>query len=300
VKVGLPARQVHGVAIADSPVRGLKADPASVTNCSILEYRGRRLFAYRKGWNGAELYLSELDCNHRAKWNRRIKMPRMRQNAGGCEDPRLFEFGGNLHVEYIGVERLPKNQIRSHVLVARLEENYNVAETWLPKYSRRQHWEKNWGFFEHAAELFAVYSIHPHRVLRFDGHNVVEEIEQRYQSPWTHGTLRGGASPVLVGDRFYSFFHGTTETATGRLYSIGCYTFAAEPPFKPLAMTPTPILLPDQKDRPGASTPYVVFPCGALLAGGDRWLVSYGYYDKASRIVEFDAEQLDAVMVELK
>jgi hypothetical protein len=33
----------------------------------------------------------------------------------------------------------------------------------------------------------------------------------------------------------------------------------------------------------------VVFPCGAVLAGGDRWLVSAGIHDRWIEILEWDA-----------
>ena len=81
----------------------------------------------------------------------------------------------------------------------------------------RRRIEKNWTPFEHEGDLYAVYSIHPHVVLRLDFerddavvcrpiHAVTWDAEA-YVRRW--GELRGGAPPLRWGDRFVSFFHSS-------------------------------------------------------------------------------------------
>jgi predicted GH43/DUF377 family glycosyl hydrolase len=69
-------------------------------------------------------------------------------------------------------------------------------------------------------------------------------------------------------------------------YYAGAYAFAAAPPFRPLGLTPEPVLRPEE-ERPRQkrvrANPYasgVVYPCGAVPWDDGSWLVSYGVQDE--------------------
>jgi hypothetical protein len=152
----------------------------------------------------------------------------------------------------------------------------------------RQLCEKNWLLFDHDGELFAVYQIDPHIVLRVDlaGKGPVRCLPI-YRSAWDttaytrrYGTLRGGTPPVRIGTKYVSFFHSRMTAlsavtlgpspivrkanqqqwlaAAGRWfreyfapvrYYGGLYAFAAEPPFAPTDVIPQPLLRPEHEGR---------------------------------------------------
>lgn len=252
-------------------------------NCSLLRHRGRLLLAYRTGWAGADVHVAELSgpdytpgpsttlglVHHKASWGR--------------EDPRLFVFRGRLHVAFIGVEgpQGPTSQ-----LYARLRDDLSVERVFYPHYAGRREWEKNWGFFEHNEELYAVYSIAPHKILHVSGDKAYPFTERRTNFLWTGGELRGGAPPCLVGDEFVSWFHGAKQVGGRRRYNVGVYTFQAWPPFRPRQMTPDPLLWADPIDCPPNVWADVVFPSGAELEG-DTWVVSSGIHDRWCEIHEW-------------
>lgn len=268
-------------------------------NCSIQEWRGRLLLAYRTARAGSQLHVAELDQDT-LQPIRTTKLRLSHDRAPGAqEDPRLFTFRGRLYLHFTGVET-EHGQAYTCQLLARLDDSLKVEAVWYPDYGGRT-WpmEKNWQFFEHSGELFTVYSMQPHVVLHVpegpDGFTRAYPFRTvDTPLPWAWGAKRGGASPVLVGDEYWCFFHGAKDVAGQRVYSGGAYTFEARPPFAPKRITPQPILLPGEKT--GDCWANVVFPCGAIPRGG-KWLVSYGYQDAECRIAEYDHADIEKAMV---
>ncbi len=276
--------------------------PGRVTcNCSIFNFRGRRVFAYRHGWGGADVYLGDINEEYKVTNARRLAIPQNDWNAGGREDPRLFEYQGRLYCMYIGVQMRGSGRriFRTNVCAVGLDDDWNVVSNWQTGFDRRAGWEKNWQFFEHGGKLYAIYKIHPHTVFEVDPETGWSKkvYETKYPNHWTHGALRGGASPVYHNGVFYSFFHGYLHSRHDKgTYTAGCYTFEAKPPFRVLKMTPEPIHVPDPSERPGPSTPYVVYPCGAVHENG-KWVISYGHMDQSCRIAEFDEGAVERAMI---
>jgi len=176
-------------------------------NNSLLRYRARWLMAYRLGWNDARLAIAELDDNLQP-----IQSSRLALNLGHAqEDPRLWTFRGELYVSFSAVFSKPGGKVdHTDVCYARLDlaadGRVSVADEFAPRYAGRQPWEKNWGFFEHAEQLYAVYSIKPHRVLRIDGDAAELVSEQPCPFPRKAGFLHGGAPFVKHNGEFYSFY----------------------------------------------------------------------------------------------
>lgn len=268
-------------------------------NCSILEFGGKTLLAVRQGWSGANIAICELDPETLRPRRTTEIFPTHDLCHAGREDPRLFVHRDHLHVYFAGVQK-ERGKLIVHPMVSRLEwPDLHVEDTWLLEYGQRQPWEKNWGMISHDSELYAVHTIAPHLVLHLvDGKEGFPFARHEWQPKWAGGMLRGGAAPILVGDEYYSFFHGALDQKGNpkRVYTIGLYTFSAKPPFKPLRYTPEPILWPNNDDRPEGLGISVAFPCGAILRG-DRWLVSYGYHDRWCEIASFDARDIERAMV---
>lgn len=260
-------------------------------NPGLIEWRGELLLASRKGWRG-EIWLSRVgdDLQPTETW----KLPITHPNASaGVEDPRLFACRGRLHVACSGYER--GHVTRTSVLLARIHESLRAVErVWMPRFSGRSPWEKNWQFFEHDGELLCVYLISPHVILRADGDVMRWHAETHHALKLPHGpNLRGGAPPVRRSGEFFHWFH--TQRVAGDVveYGLGLYTFDAVHPFA-VRRAAKRVLLWADSPIPGTRKS-VVFPCGAILRGDD-WLVSYGHNDAECRIITIPAKRVENLL----
>ncbi len=268
-------------------------------NGSMIRWQGRLLMAYRDGWQGSNVHVAELldDGTYRAVFDKTLDLARPAANYGR-EDPRLFVFGGRLHVSFVGVqgENWQNNGIVTNQLYARLTDDLQVERVLYPDYASRQSWEKNWSFFECDGGLYAVYAVNPHRVLRIDGDETeVATTPDSPRLPWGGGEARGGAPPVRVGDEFVHWFHGSVGQHEGRSYNVGVCAFEARPPFRVTRMTPEPLLWSDATTKPPDQYCPVLFPAGAVLEGG-KWKVSCGIHDRWLEVHEWDAARVDAAL----
>ncbi len=270
----------------------------AATNASLIAYDGGLLLAYRDRWQHAQVRIAELDGRLTVASDFPVDIPITAHNKVGREDPRLFVHRGELHLAYIGVQRGNRDVI-AHQHYCRLDGCYQVTEHFEPAYKLRGPWEKNWQFFDVDGQLRAVYSIAPQIVLRIAGEQVQREFETPWPCTWSPTMLRGGASPVLVGDEFYSFFHSKCDTGDRPIYSLGLYTFDARPPFAVRRIAPGPLMVPDPADHSGDRKPFVIFPAGAVFDPDyNRWLVSYGYHDHAVRIAELAIDDVEDNLIE--
>lgn len=262
--------------------------------------RLRLLARYQRG--GSRLFqceLSGLDYTPGPLWQLDLSHP---LSSGGQEDPRVFAHAGRWHVAFAGVQCLTGTTgdgVAVHQLVARLNpDGTRAEEIWRPEYPRRNQWEKNHGFFSYSGELFSIYTIKPWTVFHHHAGNAYPFGVFDWQPRWVGGWMRGGAAPVPHNRFFYSFFHGKLEHAgyPYATYSMGAVRFQGQPPFRPLAYTPLPILLPPAEGWPRDLGVSVVFPGGAYMIGG-KWVISTGVHDSWCHIVELDPELLERSMV---
>ncbi|MBI2809025.1 MAG: hypothetical protein HYX68_28915 [Planctomycetes bacterium] len=255
----------------------------------MIEFRGKTLLAARRP-RRAKITLSELNDLYQPVWTRELALLHPAKVKLSLEDPRLFIFCGQLHVALTGCHFAFAPQ-RTSMVIARLDGNFTAQSLWIPEYGGSQIHEKNWQFFESDGDLFSVYSVNPHVILR-------HEDAQAHVAGWTAcpiamkpGTmLRGGAPPVRVGNEFYHWFH-TVETAGGLIrYGFGLYTFDPMPPFT-IRRWSNRILF-STGDQLSGWNKLVVFPCGALLRRG-HWIISYGWQDRECRVALFDAGDVE-------
>lgn len=279
------------------PRRLARSGDGTHYNASLLRHGGRLLLAYRTGTSGSNLHVALLNGSFQATQTTPVKVAH-RQCAAGREDPRLFAHRGRLHLAFVGVEFIGKDRIRTSMLLARLRDDFSVEEMWAPEYGRRATWEKNWSFFSHEDELYCVYSVQPHVILHCHGHDAFPFCETQTRLPWSGGLLRGGASPVRVGDEYWHWFHGRLQKDGLIVYNAGVVTFEARPPFRPRRITPRPLLTPEHAiaQRTAGDWKDVVFVCGAALEDG-RWLVSAGVHDREIEVYEFDHQAVEKAMV---
>lgn len=264
-------------------------------NCSLIADGDGYVFAWRDGWRGSNIWACRMTPDFQPLGDAvRLDLPHKEANYGR-EDPRLFRFRGQLHVSFIGV--VGGRRIRhTSQLYARMGDDLRVQQVFYAQGYGRRFWEKNHGYFEHDGQLYAVYTINPHRVLRIDD----ETASEASTSPgfsWPCEEPRGGAPPVRVGNEFWSFFH-SRQWHNGRLrYNVGLYCFQAAPPFAITRYVPEPIFEADLEQKHDNYAD-VVFTGGAVPLA-DNWLIAVGVHDRWSEILSFHRDELEARMVKL-
>lgn len=224
------------------------------------------------------------------------------------EDCRLFMFHGEPHISYTEMRGYqPGVDYTCVIKYARLsldaKGKWHIEAEYQPEYGMNKGFskEKNWVFFESDSRLFSVYSTQPqHTVIELDGHRAFNK--QETPGPvWHWGLVRGGTSPLWVGDRWLSVFHSSlpNEVAPHFVrYYAGAYTFSAEPPFEVLQVSETPLFCGSEEDGHQVDPryvagwkPFVVFPCG-IVRDGEKFLVSLGINDWQCAIARVSLEQM--------
>lgn len=161
----------------------------------------------------------------------------------------------------------------------------------------RKRYEKNWLPFLHDNRLHILYKAKPWMVVGFGQRWSDVEPYQGEGVEWAYGDVRGGTSPVKVGDNYFTFPHSSLPwRGRYRRYYAGAMAFEAKPPFRPTMITPEPILRGSQNDVWSQRKPLVVFPCGALYRNG-TWLITCGVNDMKAAWVEIPHEDVLKRMV---
>lgn len=274
--------------------------PGRRFNPGLVKWGSEYAFCWRDGWRGSNLWACRLTpalCPDGPPVRLELAHPEANY---GREDPQLFTFRGRLHVAFVGVVGGGRGATRTAVLYARLSDDFRMEAIFAPRFPGMdpRRWEKNWSWFESGGELHAVYSISPHRVLRVSGSHA-EFVAESESFPWEGGEPRGGASPVLIGNEFWSFFHDSVHPPGGgkKVYRVGLYCFESEPPFRPIRYRPRPVA---EADREAENDNYchVLFPRGASPCGPE-WLLSCGVHDRRSRIISISHNDLENSLVDL-
>ncbi len=248
----------------------------------------------------------------------------IQQGGDWYADGRFCTFQDRLFVHYNDGALRGRNET-NHIYLVEVDPDRLIPRGYpreLVLEGQRQPVEKNWILFAHDDELWAIYTISPHIVLRVTwterGPLVCRPL---YRHDWktavyTHryGELRGGTPPVRVGDHYISFFHSCFPVQRWRhllrrflrkaphkilRYVGGAYGFAAAPPFAPCWLDPTPLILPPplprrqhpQLDRRVERSAY---PCGALLQG-QHWLVSFGSQEEYCCLAKIAVDSIERI-----
>jgi hypothetical protein len=230
-------------------------------------------------------------------------------------DPRLYRLSKRLFVYWNSGWHEPRNyQFVQELNPITLLPEGRPREMLLR--GGRQKLEKNWTFFQsgdHAQnECRAIYSIIPHRVLAFslagDADIIFDEVARQDWTiptyPPSHGGLRGGAPPVEMDGRFWSFCHSVHDDQRGYRYAAAAYAFAAAPPYRPLMCPALPLDLANEFTRFRNFPPLnpavgaVIYPCGAAREGA-RWLISHGINDELCAISSLDHTNVLATVHEV-
>ena len=236
-------------------------------------------------------------------------------------DPRLFQLEGKTYmvwnnghtdddtnhqymVELDPVSGKPKAKAREIILR-----------------SGRRKTEKNWAFFEADGQVWAVYSVTPHRILKVDLHSSATQVlcDLDAVSSWrpafseVYGALRGGAQPIKVGDRFLNIVHSRYNMPDGAEYVPAIYEYSSSYPFQPVREKPFPLDLGfDPHSDPGQhgfaddqglnlnpTTSWVLYPTGFAVQG-NQFVISGGYNDSHCFLASGSVEHLQSDMKAVK
>ena len=236
-------------------------------------------------------------------------------------DPRLFKLRGEIYMVWNNGHT---DEDTNHQYMAKLnqktgEPNEGARELILR--SARRKTEKNWAFFEAEGQVWAVYSVSPHRILRVDMDSSKTEIlcDMDNISTWKStyseifGALRGGAQPIKVGDKFINIVHSRYNMPGGSEYVAAIYEFSAKYPFNPINENPYPLNLNfDPHSDPAAhgfsdefseklnpTTSWVLYPTGFAVKGSE-FIISGGYNDSHSFLATGELSYLSQEMKKIK
>lgn len=170
-------------------------------------------------------------------------------------------------------------------------------EDWPGGYTKTRA-EKNWMPFTYQDELYFVYGLSPHIILRYN--EFTKKVQRVYSTDvdWTKWPLHkngvsGNTNCVRVGDYFLNTFHSKPL----RNYWTGYYFFEARPPFKPVLLGTIPLLEPTDCTESKKSARVercfdnVQFPIGLHVAGSSIY-VSYGVNDITNQIAVVSTDEL--------
>lgn len=228
-----------------------------------------------------------------------------------CEDARAFYVP---HLNQVGISACTFKWFKTNSWTGAIQvlgffdENWNCKVVHYPPYDTnatslqnipRERYQKNWLFWMRDDRLHLLYKSDPWTVAEFGGNWQEQRTHANEGAKWPHGEIRGGTPPVLIGDKYYTFFHSSTAwRGNYRRYYVGAIAFSAQAPFEIVAMTKEPILIGSQKSKWEMRKPPCVFPCGAIYEN-DSWLITYGLNDlEAGWISIPHADILKRLMIE--
>lgn len=276
-------------------------------NNSIIRYRGKLYMIYRVSYFHSILSLCELDENFDVIWNKKLFINTGVFDSCAQEDSKFFIFRGELYFSYVGlISSRQGNAIICSQMIAKLNDNMEVEQTWYLSFPNRDMHEKNWQFFEFEGELYCVYWIVPHVILKIDleksAASYLTETHWKVPQEWAFaGNLRGGANPVLLGDEWYCFFHWVYAPPAPAIktYALGVYTFKNRFPFPVSRISSGALLVNKDDTRPDDWHINVVFPCGAFFDKRD-WIISYGTHDTYSSVGLWSLSSVESCLISVE
>lgn len=309
-------------------------------NGSIISWKGQRLLAYRQynvnrrmtsmpedakkrgaklTPNVRDIAISVLDENWQPTGEHTVVHFPFKHGDECYEDPRLFVFQDALWLTCAELDMFGKgwcvNQ-RVFRLNEKLQIEHGINIRVGQNFGHNHSCEKNWTFFTHASNegsnqlatsdrlilLYNVCEMQTHQINARTG--IVEKGWIDKKLFWPFGHMRGGTSPLPLGDGTYlKFVHNSTDhewSAQGgtRRYSMSAVIFDGQPSFKILKVSKLPIVWGTRHEAfCGHGNSQCVFPAGVIIEDG-VWHVSSGVNDTFNCIFHLDPDKVISRMVD--
>lgn len=284
-------------------------------NPSILKFEDRYILTFRHCPDISKPWFSEIGIVILNQQFEPISTPQILQTRfkghkapPQAEDARILAHQGKLFLLYNdNVDKFVYPNVKRHMYLAELTYRDNQFDLSVPKklsYVKPKLWEKNWVPFLYENELFFIYSIFPHQILKpnLTTGECPTAYKHDFSNHWKWGKLRGGTPAQLVDGNYLAFFHSSNKGMEDRSsskcqYYLGAYLFSAKPPFQILKMSPKPIqdarlFLSDRSRR-------IFFPSGFLISGDNIYLV-YGKDDREMGVAKIGKKALMKSLIDIK
>jgi len=276
-----------------------------ILNPSIIDYKGRRLIAFRDFCPcNSFIRIAELAGNKILN----VKQVLGEKGVSSVEDPRFFLHKDKIHLSYVKGKWDSRAAQGGYSKMAYcvLDDDLSVSENKV--FDGFEGIQKNWLFFESPEKkLYAITYNHIQQIFDVENNIIIEnDFKIEWPSPKKDnpsdkgkenivGSVRGGSTPIFKDGEYYSFFHVTPidkykkSRVPNYCYEVGFYSFESSPPFRITGYTPDPIF---------TGNPYAL-PNGAIFEKG-KWLVSCGINDVGWKLLKFDHNELLNKMVRVK
>ena len=207
------------------------------------------------------------------------------ETSQGIEDPRIFTFRGKLWI--YGHFRGFLGECTHSPIVMPMSEPFDVSKIIKLKTEKMRWLEKNWMPFEYRGELYFVYDISPHIILKCDlstGYcsDVYQSDNIRYDTI-TKSHLGGGAPGVkftMKGKEYFLTMAHTRENKPVITRKNFFYVFRAVPPFDIVMIGSEFDVMEDYRA--------IEFGSGLLLSkDGKKVIISAGISDCYSVMSEY-------------
>lgn len=306
----MPPKHIELNTVDLLPAEWSSGEPTYIFNPAIIEEGGSFLALYRvvRKDLGRRIAACRLDSAFRPiRGSARPFSDMIDDGQDWYADPRVYKLRGKYYVYWNnGSQETGENEQYLIELDPHLLSPIG-APMRLELSGKRQRIEKNWIFFEQGNEVWAIYSIAPHRVLRVqqweDNRIVLVDGASTHWNAFRlanhFGLPRGGAQPLHIGDKMYHFCHASQRLADGTVYFAQCYEFDAKPPFAITRFTTSPLPLPNpygcsfRLPKLNFKVKSVVYPVGNVwLEREGNILLSYGINDEAAFVAQLKFEDV--------
>jgi len=234
----------------------------------------------------------------------------------GPEDPRLTLVDEELVLSFNSILPVDKNSgcpevVVSQMFITPFGTGWRKHDPLSPKrleYGWTRIHEKNWVGFSYEGDMYFVYQIFPHTIVRAQSHS--GEAERLYETSFgdfitltrnlgdhIQGSLRGSASavriegnqrttPHLPRAHYLGLFHA--QSTEGE-YLHFAYRFSPSPPFEVLQVSRQLPLL----GRPSSTSRHPFAFATGLAVVDDVVLLTYGSGDQESRLLVMELSEFD-------
>jgi len=148
--------------------------------------------------------------------------------------------------------------------------------------------EKNWMAFTYENELYYIYSVEPHVIVKanaMDGEceSAYESSSDLFQQLSSRVSLRGSGTALRYNDdEFIAILHTKEKSTSEGGYATRAYKFEAHPPFSIIGIS-KPLKLQSNE---------LAFASSLTLVE-DKVIVGYGVHDRESRVLVMSRDYLD-------
>ncbi len=290
-----------------------------IFNCGAAEYKDKIYLlprviekGYKKRKKGgydkyiSKVYLAESDDGKNFKISKNpFLSPGENYDKYGCEDPRVTKLKDRFFITYTALSRPAYSgkgkriglastkdfsEIKKHGIMGPNIEDKNTVifpETIKRKVVvlHRAEPEIQIIFFDSIEDLIA------NKTAGF-WESYLENIEDhlflKREYKWETAKIGAGPPPIKTEKGWLLIYHGVDSE---EVYRAGVVLLDLKDPQKIIARSPTPILEPSEDYEKEGHVPFVVFPTGAVIKGGDLFLY-YGAADEKCCLATCNLEKL--------